>query len=38
MIIAVDFDGKLGFASSNIVGCCKGKRKQAYGFKWKYKT
>ena len=26
-----------GFANSNIVNCCNGKRKQAYGYKWKYK-
>ena len=26
-----------GFAQSNISKCCKGKRKQAYGYKWKYK-
>ena len=25
------------FANSNIVNCCKGKRKTAYGYKWKYK-
>ena len=28
---------ELGFYTSNIVNCCKGKLKQAYGFKWKYK-
>lgn len=27
-----------GFANQNIVKCCKGKRKTAYGFKWKYKN
>ena len=26
-----------GFASQNISACCKGKYKQMYGFKWKYK-
>ena len=26
-----------GFAQGNIVKCCKGKYKTAYGFKWKYK-
>lgn len=26
-----------GFANQNIVKCCKGKRKTAYGFKWRYK-
>lgn len=26
-----------GFANQNIVNCCKGKLKQAYGYKWKYK-
>ena len=26
-----------GFGNSYIVKCCKGNRKQAYGFKWKYK-
>ena len=26
-----------GFAFQNISACCKGKFKQAYGFKWKYK-
>ena len=28
---------ELGFNQGNIVNCCKGKIKQAYGFKWKYK-
>lgn len=28
---------ELGFANSNIVNCCKGKYKQAYGYKWRYK-
>lgn len=27
----------LGFNSSNIVNCCRGKYKSMYGFKWKYK-
>lgn len=26
-----------GFANGNIIKCCKGKRKQSYGYKWKYK-
>ena len=26
-----------GFNQAYIVKCCKGNRKQAYGFKWKYK-
>ena len=26
-----------GFSHQNIVNCCKGKYKTAYGFKWKYK-
>lgn len=29
---------ELGFAQTNIVKCCKGKLKTAYGFKWKYKN
>ena len=28
---------ELGFGQGNIVNCCKGKLKQAYGYKWKYK-
>lgn len=28
---------ELGFSYQNIVDCCNGKRKQAYGYKWKYK-
>ena len=28
---------ELGFAQGNISKCCKGKRKTAYNFKWKYK-
>ena len=28
---------ELGFANGNIKKCCKGKYKQAYGYKWKYK-
>ena len=28
---------ELGFANQHISKCCKGKLKQAYGFKWKYK-
>ena len=26
-----------GFSQSNICGCCNGKYKQMYGYKWKYK-
>ena len=26
-----------GFSQGNICGCCNGKYKQMYGFKWKYK-
>lgn len=26
-----------GFANQNIINCCKGKLKQAYGYIWKYK-
>ena len=26
-----------GFANQNIVKCCKGKYKQVYGYKWRYK-
>ena len=26
-----------GFGHRNIINCCKGKLKQAYGYKWKYK-
>ena len=26
-----------GFAFQNICACCKGKLKQAYGYKWRYK-
>ena len=28
---------ELGFAHANISACCKGKRKQAYNYIWKYK-
>lgn len=28
---------ELGFSQGNINKCCKGKRKTAYGYKWKYK-
>ena len=27
---------ELGFSQGNIVNCCNGKLKQAYGYKWKY--
>ena len=29
---------ELGFDQGHICDCCKGKRKTAYGFKWKYKN
>ena len=28
---------ELGFGQGNIVNCCKGKLKQVYGYKWRYK-
>ena len=28
---------ELGFAHANIVNCCNGKQKTAYGYKWQYK-
>jgi len=31
-------ENKSGVSRSNISKCCRGKRKQAGGFKWKYKT
>ena len=32
-----DIENKLGYATSNISSCCKGKQKTAYGFIWEYK-
>lgn len=32
----IDIEEKYGFNHSNIIACCKGKRKSAYGYKWKY--
>ena len=34
---AMQVERELGFANGNIVNCCKGKYKTAYGYKWKYK-
>lgn len=31
-----DIKRELGFNHPHIVGCCKGRRQQAYGFKWEY--
>ena len=33
----IQVERELGFSCGNIVNCCKGKYKQAYGYKWKYK-
>ena len=35
---AIQVERELGFNNGNIIKCCKGKYKQAYGFKWKYKN
>ncbi len=32
-----DIENNLGFSSSCITGCCKGRYKKSNGFKWKYK-
>lgn len=32
----VETKEKYGFKHNNIVACCKGKRKSAYGYKWQY--
>jgi group I intron endonuclease len=32
-----DIERTLGYAHQNIISCCKGKLKKAYGFKWIYK-
>ena len=34
---AMQVERELGFGHQNISKCCKGKLKQAYGYKWKYK-
>lgn len=33
----MDIQRELGFAQSHIGGCCRGERKSAYGYIWKYK-
>ena len=33
----IQAERETGFANSNIVNCCKGKYKTAYGYKWRYK-
>ena len=35
---AMQVERELGFTNSNIIKCCNGKYKTAYGFKWKYKN
>lgn len=32
-----DIERELGFLHGNIISCCKGRYKQAYGYVWKYK-
>ena len=32
----MEVERQLGFAQSHISMCCRGKRKTAYGFHWKY--
>lgn len=32
-----EIERQLGFDSSHIAGCCRGERKTAYGFIWRYK-
>ena len=34
---AMQVERETGFNNGNIVKCCNGKQKTAYGFKWKYK-
>lgn len=34
---AIQIERENGFGQGNISKCCKGKRKTAYGYKWKYK-
>ena len=34
----MEVERQLGFANNNISKCCKGKYKQAYGYKWQYKN
>lgn len=33
----IQIERELGFSCGNIVNCCKGKLKQAYGYIWRYK-
>lgn len=33
----IQVERETGFANGNIVNCCKGRYKQAYGYIWKYK-
>lgn len=35
---AMEIQRQLGFANTHISDCCIGKRKSAYGFRWKYKN
>ena len=35
---AKDVENELGINNGHICLCCKGKRKSAGGYKWKYKT
>lgn len=35
---AADAGRKTGICSRNIIGCCRGERKQAGGFKWYYES
>lgn len=32
----IQIERELGFANNNIIQCCKGKYKQAYGYRWQY--
>lgn len=34
---AMQVERETGFSNGNIINCCKGNFKQAYGYKWKYK-
>ena len=34
---AMKAERETGFNNGNIVNCCNGKQKTAYGYKWKYK-
>lgn len=33
---SMDIERELGYIHTNIIACCKGKQKTAYGFIWKY--